>query len=68
MECRSHHPWRPDTVIVSWEPCGCPPAMRARGGHLVVQCLGTGCPERWTLPLCKPALLVEPKSKDRYHR
>ncbi len=31
--CRLHHPWRPGTVMLSWESCDCAAAQAARGGH-----------------------------------
>ena len=48
-ECRSHHPWRPGTVTIFWDPCDCPAAQRARGGHIIVMC--RACYERWMRPL-----------------
>jgi hypothetical protein len=44
-ECRPHHPWRPETATVTWEPCDCPAARAARGGHITVRC-GTELPGR----------------------
>jgi len=35
-QCRSRHPWAPGLVTINWEPCDCPPALKARGGHIVV--------------------------------
>lgn len=37
-ECRSHHPWQPGTVTITWEPCDCPAARESRGGHIKVRC------------------------------
>lgn len=54
MECRNHHPWGPRTVTVSWEPCDCPAARRARGGHIKVVCNAPGCPEIWLRPKHEP--------------
>jgi hypothetical protein len=68
LEFRSHHPWRPDTVTVTWEPCDCPSAKAARGGHVTVRCQNRKCPETWLMPLHKPAPLIEPRSKDNYYR
>jgi len=48
-ECRSHHPWRPGTVVICWDPCDCPAARNARGGHITVQC--RKCLERRMRPL-----------------
>jgi hypothetical protein len=59
LECRAHHPWRPGTVTISWEPCGCPPAQAARGGHLKVACGEPGCTEVWWRP--RHRLLDMPK-------
>lgn len=35
-ECRSHHAWKPDTVVIDWRPCDCPAARAAHGGHIEV--------------------------------
>ena len=55
--CRSHHPWRPGTVTISWEPCDCEAARAARGGHLKVACNAPGCHELWWAPLHRPTRL-----------
>jgi hypothetical protein len=71
-QCRLHHPWGPGLVDLSWEPCDCPPALAARGGHITVRCraeFGHGrCPEEWMAPLHKP-VLNEPLGHHRpgYH-
>jgi len=52
-QCRSRHPWAPGLVTIDWEPCDCPPALKARGGHIVVRCGKPGCPETWLAPLHK---------------
>ncbi len=44
-ECRLHHLWRPGAVTITWEPCDCPAARAARGGHLEVRCNAPGCEE-----------------------
>jgi hypothetical protein len=49
-----HHSWLPGTVVITWEPCDCPPARRARGGHLKVRCGTAGCEETWWSPLHRP--------------
>jgi hypothetical protein len=54
LECRAHHPWRPGTVTITWEPCGCPPARAARGGHLKVACDEPGRSEVWWSPRHRP--------------
>jgi hypothetical protein len=53
-ECRSHHPWQPGTVRVTWEPCDCPAAGAARGGHIKVACGMPGCQEIWWKPRHEP--------------
>jgi hypothetical protein len=53
-QCRSRHPWRPGTVTVSWEPCDCPAAQAARGGHIEVACDAPGCQELWQKPRHEP--------------
>jgi len=50
-ECRLHHPWRPGTVTITWEPCDCPAARNARGGHVKVRCNVPRCGETWWSPL-----------------
>ncbi|HEV2243335.1 MAG TPA: hypothetical protein VGR98_19985 [Streptosporangiaceae bacterium] len=50
-ECRLHHPWKPGTVTVTWEPCECPAARAARGGHVKVRCKARGCVETWWSPV-----------------
>jgi hypothetical protein len=42
-ECRLHHPWKPGTVTITWEPCDCPAAQAARDGHVKVRCNTPGC-------------------------
>jgi hypothetical protein len=59
-KCRSNHPWRPGTVTIYWEPCDCPAAQSARGGHIVVQCQVAGCYERWMRPLHRWTFVQEP--------
>ena len=49
-QCRAHHPWRPGTVRISWEPCDCPPAREFRGGHITIECGAPGCREVWQRP------------------
>jgi hypothetical protein len=56
-ECRSHHPWRPGTVIITWEPCDCPAAQAARGGHIKVACDVPTCAEVWLAPRHEPVSL-----------
>jgi hypothetical protein len=58
--CRSNHPWLPDTVKIYWDPCDCPAARNARGGHIVVMCRVPGCYERWMRPLHRYTLEQEP--------
>ena len=53
-ECQLHHPWRPGTVTITWEPCDCPPAQAARGGHIKVSCNAPRCGETWWSPLHRP--------------
>jgi len=53
-ECRLHHPWQPGTVTLTWEPCDCPAARAARGGHVKVRCNAERCEETWWSPLHKP--------------
>jgi hypothetical protein len=36
---------------VDWNPCDCPAARNARGGHLLVRCRVTGCYDTWMRPL-----------------
>jgi hypothetical protein len=67
LECRLHHPWRPDTVTVAWEPCDCPPARAARNGHLTVRCNYPRCQEEWMMPLHRPELTLG-KHKDNPSR
>jgi hypothetical protein len=54
-ECRIHHPWDPGLLWIDWEPFDCPPAQAARGGHIVVRCLGQivigQCLEKWMAPM-----------------
>jgi hypothetical protein len=50
LACRARHPWLPGTVTITWEPCSCPPAQTARGGHLKVACDEPGCTELWWSP------------------
>ncbi len=50
-ECRLHHPWKPGTVTITWEPCDCPPARAARDGHVKVKCNAPRCEETWWSPL-----------------
>jgi hypothetical protein len=57
LECRSHHDWRPGTVTITWEPCGCSAAQRARGGHIKVACNAPGCRELWWRPRHQPISL-----------
>jgi len=56
--CRLRHEWGPGLVEIAWEPCDCPPALAARGGHMAVRCLarfGEGrCPGEWLAPLHRP--------------
>jgi hypothetical protein len=52
-QCRARHPWGPGLVTIDWEPCDCPPARKARGGHLTVRCGQAGCEETWLAPLHK---------------
>jgi hypothetical protein len=66
-ECRLHHPWRAGTVTVTWEPCDCPPARAARGGHLTVRCDIPRCGETWLMPLHRLEPLVARK-RDSYYR
>jgi hypothetical protein len=40
-------------VTIDWEPCDCPPARKARGGHITVRCGQPGCEETWLSPLHK---------------
>lgn len=49
-ECRSHHPWQPGSVTITWEPCDCPASRGARGGHIKVACNEPGCTEVWWAP------------------
>ena len=56
-QCRLGHPWGPGLVSMSWEPCDCPAAEPARGGHITVRCLAEfgligdrRCPEEWLAP------------------
>ncbi|MGO9294892.1 MAG: hypothetical protein ACLP52_13625 [Streptosporangiaceae bacterium] len=53
-ECRLHHPWQPGTVTLTWDPCDCPAAWAARGGHVKVRCNAERCEETWWFPLHKP--------------
>ena len=46
-----HHRWGPGLVTIDWEPCTCPLAQAARGGHITVRCLYPGCEEKWLAPL-----------------
>jgi hypothetical protein len=64
-ECRSHHPWRPGTVNLSWEPCDCPAAKAARGGHIKVYCGTPGCQEIWWKPRHEPFRMPRILGHDR---
>ena len=46
------------TVTVTWEPCDCPAAQAARGGHVKVRCNTPGCVETWWSPLHRPEPLL----------
>jgi hypothetical protein len=43
-------------VRITWEPCDCPPAQAARGGHITIRCLAAfgidhgQCLEEWKAP------------------
>jgi hypothetical protein len=54
LQCRLHHPWRPGTVTITWDPCECEPAQAARGGHVKVTCGSPRCTEVWCAPLHRP--------------
>jgi hypothetical protein len=54
VACRARHPWLPGTVAITWEPCDCPAARQARGGHLKVACGEPGCTEVWWSPRHRP--------------
>jgi hypothetical protein len=54
LQCRLHHPWRPGTVTITWDPCECEPAQAARGGHVKVTCGSPRCSEVWSAPLHRP--------------
>jgi hypothetical protein len=58
VACRLHHPWRPGTVTVSWEPCECAAAQAARGGHIRVACRAPGCSEVWWSPRHQPLGII----------
>jgi hypothetical protein len=58
LACRLHHPWRPGTVAVSWEPCDCAAAQAARGGHIRVACGAVGCSEVWWSPRHHPIGII----------
>lgn len=57
-ECRLRHPWRPGTVMISWEPCECEPAQHARGGHIKVACAAASCTEVWLSPRHRPIGII----------
>lgn len=62
-ECRAHHPWRPGTVTITWEPCDCPAAREARGGHVKVKCNAPRCEETWWALLHRQPGLCQRRSK-----
>jgi hypothetical protein len=48
--CGNGHPWGPGRVLLSWMPCQCDPARKARPrspGHRVIACRAPGC--EWTV-------------------
>jgi hypothetical protein len=67
-ECRSHHPWKPGTVAITWEPCDCPAAQAARGGHVEVACGMHGCREVWQKPKHAPVRLPKLIGHERPYR
>jgi len=58
-------------VSVTRQPCGCPAAMAARGGHVVVAGGSPNCPEVWATgplachPACRP---IHPHTPRSLHR
>lgn len=50
--------WRPNGMIVGWDPCACPEAAAHRGGHRYVLCdyrarpADPPCEAIWRTPAC----------------
>jgi hypothetical protein len=52
-------------VNLSWEPCDCPAAKAARGGHIKVYCGTPGCQEIWWKPRHEPFRMPRILGHDR---